>query len=138
MWLVLDLKSERPIYLQIRDQVVEAIASGRLAPGSALPPIRQLAIDFGINLHTVHKAYETLRDEGFVQLRRKVGATVLATPETPVAASDWPLRLRTLLAEPVARQIASDEIVAVCQRVLDEFASERSERSERIGRLKEG
>lgn len=135
MWLVLELKSEKPIYLQIRDQVVEAIASGQLAPGSALPTIRQLAVDFRINLHTVRKAYDLLRDEGFVQLKRKVGATVLATPQTPASASDWSARLRTLLAEPVARQMGSDEIVAVCRRVLDEFASERSER---VGTLKEG
>ncbi|MGH2484447.1 MAG: GntR family transcriptional regulator [Ktedonobacterales bacterium] len=135
MWLVVELKSEKPIYLQIRDQVVEAIASGQLAPGSALPTIRQLALDFGINLHTVHKAYDLLRDEGFVELKRKVGATVLTTLRTPASASNWPLRLRTLLAEPVARQMGAEEIVAVCRRVLDEFASERSER---VGRLKEG
>ncbi|HEV2405145.1 MAG TPA: GntR family transcriptional regulator [Ktedonobacterales bacterium] len=135
MWLVLELKSEKPIYLQIRDQVVEAIASGELAPGATLPTIRQLALDFGINLHTVRKAYDLLRDEGFVQIKRKVGATVLATPRTPASMSDWPSRLRTLLAEPVARQMAPDEIVAMCRRVLDEFASQRSER---VGELKEG
>ncbi len=126
MWLILEVASEKPLYLQIRDQIVEAIASGRLRRGSALPAIRQLAADFGVNLHTVHKAYELLRDEGFIQLNRKVGATVLVSPDTPAREEEWRSRLRTLLAEPVARELDAEAIVATCRRVLDEFAAERS------------
>ena len=52
-----------PIYQQIRDQIVEAIASGRLPAGSTLPPMRQLAVDLGVNFHTVNKGYDLLRQE---------------------------------------------------------------------------
>ena len=56
MILSIDQRSEAPLYLQIRDQVIEAIARGELAPGDALPSVRSLASDLGINLHTVNKA----------------------------------------------------------------------------------
>lgn len=126
MWLILEVASEKPLYLQIRDQIVEAIAAGRLRRGVALPTIRQLASDFGVNLHTVHKAYELLRDEGFIQLNRKIGATVAVSPGTLSRQDEWRARLRTLLAEPVARELDTETIISTCRQVLDEFAVERS------------
>lgn len=130
MWLILEVASEKPLYLQIRDQIVEAIAAGRVRRGAALPTIRQLASDFGVNLHTVHKAYELLRDEGFIQLNRKVGATVLVSPSIPTREDEWRARLRTLLAEPVARELDAEAIMAACRQVLDEFAAERTGRGD--------
>ena len=65
-----------PIYQQIRDRIVEAIADGRLPAGSALPSTRQLAVDLGVNFHTVNKAYDLLRQEGLLRLGRKSGAVV--------------------------------------------------------------
>ena len=49
----IDQKSEEPLYLQIRSQIIAAIARGELVPGTALPSVRSLASDLGINLHTV-------------------------------------------------------------------------------------
>src|SRR5437764_13690330 len=74
--ILIEPDSEKPIYQQIRDQIVEGIAKGELQEGSSLPSIRQLASDFGINLHTVNKAYELLEREGFLQLKRKTGAVI--------------------------------------------------------------
>ena len=76
MILSIDQRSEAPLYLQIRDQVIEAIARGELAPGDALPSVRSLASDLGINLHTVNKAYAVLRDEGYVLMRGRSGAYI--------------------------------------------------------------
>ena len=64
MVIRIDQKSEEPLYLQIRSQIIAAIATGELVPGTALPSVRALASDLGINLHTVNKAYAVLRDEG--------------------------------------------------------------------------
>ena len=47
-----------------------------LSPGDSLPSVRSLAVDLGINLHTVNKAYALLRDEGYIVMRRGAGATV--------------------------------------------------------------
>lgn len=75
----IDQKSEEPLYLQIRSQIIAAIARGELVPGTALPSVRSLASDLGINLHTVNKAYAVLRDEGYVRMRGRAGA-VIADP----------------------------------------------------------
>ena len=66
--ITVDKLSEEPLYEQIRRQVVAAIAAGDIRPGDALPSVRSLAQDLGINLHTVNRSYATLRDEGFVIL----------------------------------------------------------------------
>lgn len=76
MILSIDQRSDEPLYLQIRDQVIEAIARGELVPGQALPSVRSLASDLGLNLHTVNKAYSVLRDEGYVLMRGRSGAYI--------------------------------------------------------------
>ena len=53
-----------------------AIAAGELVEGDALPSVRALAVDLGINLHTVNKAYALLRDDGYLVVRGRAGAFV--------------------------------------------------------------
>ena len=60
----LDFQSGIPIYKQIRDQVVLAVADGQLLPGERLPTTRALAEDAGVNVMTVSKAYQLLKSEG--------------------------------------------------------------------------
>ena len=115
-----------PIYQQIRDQIVEAIAGGRLPAGSALPSTRQLAVDLGVNFHTVNKAYDLLRQEGLLRLGRKSGAVVRrdasSGPPDPGWAGDWTGRLRTLLAEAAAQGMPATDIVRACQDAVADFA----------------
>ena len=90
MILRIDQTSPDPVYLQIRDQIVGAIARGELLPADRLPSVRALASDLGVNLHTVNKAYAVLRDEGYLLMRGRSGATVadyrqVATPERKAA-----------------------------------------------------
>ncbi|OZM78411.1 GntR family transcriptional regulator [Pseudonocardia sp. MH-G8] len=125
MHLTLDLDSEVPIYLQLRDQVVEAIAGGELAEGSALPSTRQLAADLGINFHTVNKAYDLLRRQSVIRINRKSGAVVrrdaASGPPEPGFVEDWEQRLRTLLAEAVAHGVAPGAVRERCDGVLASF-----------------
>ena len=79
-----------PIYQQIRDRIVEAIADGRLPAGSALPSTRQLAVDLGVNFHTVNKAYDLLRQEGLLRLGRKSGAVVRRDAGSGPPDPGWP------------------------------------------------
>ncbi|MEG1254073.1 MAG: GntR family transcriptional regulator [Raoultibacter sp.] len=81
MIIRLEQSSKQPLYLQIREQVIAAIATGELAVGEALPSVRSLACDLSINLHTVNKAYAVLRDEGYLLMRGRSGAFV-ADPES--------------------------------------------------------
>lgn len=72
----IDQTLPEPVYLQVRDQIVAAIARGELSPADRLPSVRALASDLGINLHTVNKAYAVLRDEGYLLMRGRSGAVV--------------------------------------------------------------
>lgn len=121
MILTVDLASDVPIYQQLRDRVVEAIAGRELSEGSSLPATRTLAADFGINFHTVNKAYELLRAEGLIRLNRKTGAVVIASAADDAFRADWTARARTVLAEAVAVGIPADEVQAICRSVLDSF-----------------
>ncbi|UTT68740.1 GntR family transcriptional regulator [Arthrobacter sp. DNA4] len=121
MILNVDLAADVPLYQQIRDQIVEAIAHGALTEGSPLPPTRTLAADFGINFHTVNKAYDLLRQEGLIRLSRGTGAVVTAAATDQLLASDWTARARTLLAEAVARGMPADEVLQACRTLLDSF-----------------
>lgn len=78
MLIRVDPASERAIYAQIADSVRGEIAAGNLRPGDALPPARQVAVGLDVNQHTVLHAYQLLRDEGFIDLRRGRGAVVTA------------------------------------------------------------
>jgi DNA-binding transcriptional regulator YhcF (GntR family) len=122
MILNIDLASEVPIYLQIRDRIVEAIAEGVLVEGSSLPATRTLAADFGINFHTVNKAYDLLRQQGLIRLNRKTGAVVTATVADALFHEEWSSRARTLLAEAVAKGLSADEVLQACRSTLDSFA----------------
>ena len=133
MILTLDLFSEVPIYQQIRDRVVEAIADGELAEGSALPSTRHLGADLGINFHTVNKAYDLLRTQGVIQVNRKSGAVVRRDPTSgpPEAgfADEWQERLRTLLAEAVVHGLNRDEVADRCSTVMASFDAKTGGRS---------
>ena len=76
MLLSIEPDGSVPIYQQIRDRIVEAIATGEAPTGSGLPATRQLAVDLGINFHTVSKGYDLLRQEGLLRIGRKAGAVV--------------------------------------------------------------
>jgi DNA-binding transcriptional regulator YhcF (GntR family) len=127
MILNVDLASDVPIYQQLRDQIVEAIADGVLAEGSSLPATRTLAADFGINFHTVNKAYDLLRQEGLIQLNRKTGAVVTAPVADPPFNAEWTARARTLLAEAVARGLTAEDVLTSCRSILDSFGTTQPE-----------
>ena len=76
MILNFDFHSDVPIFMQIRNQIVIGIAEGKLKPGEQLPTIRALADESGINMMTVSKAYQILKQEGYIITDRRSGARV--------------------------------------------------------------
>lgn len=83
MWLSIDEKDNRPLYVQIISQIREQVSSGVLKPGDELPSIRELADNLGINLHTVRSAYLKLRDQGIIDLRLGRRARIARLQERP-------------------------------------------------------
>ena len=100
MLITVDFASGTPIYAQLRDQVVIGIAGGALRPGEALPSVRRLAADIGVHAHTVNKAYDMLRDEGYIVIDRRSGCRV--SPEIPGVDEVLEARLREQLLPIVA------------------------------------
>ena len=66
----IDPTSAVPLGDQVAASVRRAIADGQVVAGEKLPPAREVAESLGINLHTVLRGYQRLRDEGLVDLRR--------------------------------------------------------------------
>jgi GntR family transcriptional regulator len=88
MLIRIDPGDPRPLYEQIELQVRAAIGDGLLVPGEKLPPARELAEDIGVNVHTVLRAYGSLRDAGLIELRPRRGAVVsaMSPPRQQLAA----------------------------------------------------
>ncbi|GHI00810.1 GntR family transcriptional regulator [Neobacillus kokaensis] len=124
MFLTLDLESEEPIYTQLKHQIIAGIAKKEFSPGEALPSVRSLASDLGINLHTVNKAYQQLKQEGFILIHRQKG--VVINPDGVAKADDiyWTdltAKLRPLIAEAVCRDVSDEDFQKLCSQIYTEF-----------------
>lgn len=121
--VVVDRGSPEPVYAQIARQVRARVSAGDLEPGSALPSVRALASDLGVNLNTVARAYRRLEDDGFVEITGRAGARVAPPAPSPggAARDDLRERLRDVLARlrqaglgpKELERIASKEIAAL-------------------------
>ena len=73
---ILNPQSGTPIYRQLIDQVRRMVASGQLAAGTALPSVRELAVEHAVNPMTISKAYSLLETEGVLERQRGKPMTV--------------------------------------------------------------
>jgi DNA-binding transcriptional regulator YhcF (GntR family) len=119
MLLTIDLDSPQPIYVQIRNAVVEGIAGGKLKDGDTLPPVRALAAQLGVNLHTVNKAYRMLQLDGFVKILGSRGTVVTAaggrdSRDFMEAAAET---LKNIVSEAVSRKIPREQLIGLVNRL---------------------
>jgi GntR family transcriptional regulator len=116
MYIVIDETDRRPIYRQVVDEIKALIARGELREGTALPPVRQVAADLGVNLNTIATAYRELQSEGLINVRHGAGA-VVASRTTTTAQGNTPdeLRkpLRAALTQLVLAGLPRSEIMAI-------------------------
>ena len=76
LWIQILPGSDDPIYVQITEQISEAIAKGQLASGDKLPAVRKLASELVINPNTVARAYTLLEQAGLVTTKTGSGTFV--------------------------------------------------------------
>ena len=98
----LDLQSGVPVYRQIIDQVLVAIAAGALNAGDQLPTVRQLSVDLSINPNTVMRAYRELEIRGVLATQQGTG-TFIAPAEVKPDEAERQRRLSQLVGELAAR-----------------------------------
>ncbi|AJC55393.1 MULTISPECIES: GntR family transcriptional regulator [Streptomyces] len=112
-----DPGSSVPLGDQIAASVRGAIADGSVRAGERLPAARALAASLGVNVHTVLRGYQRLKEEGLIELRRGRGAVVTG------AASPARARLgettERLISEARDLGLTDDEIVRVVRLGLD-------------------
>lgn len=127
MIVKIDFESETPIYEQLRRQLIEGIAMGELKIGEELPSVRQLAEDIGINLHTVNKSYNILKDEGYLVIDRRKGAMVKDT--LPNMSQKYyeglESELKYIIADVFCRGMGKEDFLSLCEKIFDDYIKSR-------------
>ena len=76
------LSDDRPIWLQLSQQLARRILVGAYPPGSRLPSVRELAAEAGVNPNTMQRALAQLEQEGLAKADRTAGR--LVTQDTSI------------------------------------------------------
>lgn len=116
-----DANDPRPAYLQVADDLRTKIEDGRLAPGTKLPSLRDLAAEYDIAPMTAQNALRLLREQHLVATHRGRG-TFVGAQDVAEAAADDPIlaELETIhaeLAELRQRAVGHDELQAITARL---------------------
>ncbi|RWZ84180.1 GntR family transcriptional regulator [Glutamicibacter sp. HZAU] len=80
-FLRVDTESTVAPYQQVREQILTAVAEGKLAPGTKLPSVRALAGTLGLAVNTVAKVYKELELQGAVVTRGRHGTVIQAAED---------------------------------------------------------
>ena len=116
--LTINTGDPRPIYQQIADGIKELIAGKKLEEGTALPPVRQLAADLGVNLNTIATAYRELQKEGLITVKHGSGSVVASAQSTERTQDELLRPLRTALTEMVLAGLSSSKILSMVAQEL--------------------
>lgn len=104
MRFFIERTSGMPIYIQLKRQLLRAVATGSLKAGDKVPTVRQIAVDTKVDPNTVNRAFAELEREGVLQTQQGRGTFVRDRP--------------TLNATEARRQLSQ-----IAQRALDETRS---------------
>lgn len=111
MLVTVDHDSAVPLAEQVATCVRTGLATGRVTRGERLPTARDLAAALGVNMHTVLRAYQQLRDEGIVQMRQGRGAWIAQDADAGLS------RVRAMAADLVAEAarhgLTRDDVVGI-------------------------
>lgn len=129
MLLSIDMISEIPIYTQLCHQIIRGIALNEIKEGDELPSVRNLAKDIGVNLHTINKAYNILKQDGFLVVNRRKGV-VVNTPSAFTGDRQYKQVLKDsmtiLITEAIARGLEYEDLNDILKSVVAEMKGEIS------------
>ena len=124
MYIEIDFNSDEAIYVQLQNQIIMGIAADIIREGDTLPSVRQLADTVGINMHTVNKAYNILKQEWFIQLDRRMGAVIDIDIDKAEALLKMKRQLRVMLAKGCCKRVSRQDVHALVDEIFDEYRKE--------------
>jgi len=75
-WVRIDQHAAKPLFDQLRTQIIDGIRDGKLPPGTRLPTVRELAAQMSLAVNTVARAYRELESAGVLETRGRFGTFV--------------------------------------------------------------
>lgn len=121
MLIEVDFNSDEAIYIQLRNQVILGIATSTIREGDSLPSVRQLADTIGVNMHTVNKAYNVLKQEGFISLDKRRGEVICLDVDRMKALEEMKANLMLVLAKGRCKNITREEVHELVDEIFDEY-----------------
>ncbi|MBE5968482.1 MAG: GntR family transcriptional regulator [Lachnospiraceae bacterium] len=115
-----EINSDRPVYVQLIEQIQAGIISGYFKPGDKLPSVRDLAADAAVNPNTMQKALAELERTGLIYTNRTSGR--LITSDTKLIQDLKKQSARLQIIEFIDRMallgFQSDEILQLIEQVM--------------------
>ncbi|MCR4960042.1 MAG: GntR family transcriptional regulator [Lachnospiraceae bacterium] len=126
MIIEIDFNSDEAIYMQLCNQIIYGIATRAFSEGDALPSVRKLSEEIGINMHTVNKAYTVLKDEGFVKVDRRKGVVIAVDINHLEDLKEVKLELLRTLAKASCKGISREEVHGLIDEIYEEYGEYRA------------
>jgi GntR family transcriptional regulator len=126
MYITIDETDRRPLYRQIVDEIKALVAGGELPEGSALPPVRQVAADLGVNLNTVAFAYRELQKAGLIKVKHGAGAVVVAQVIPQSAEERFEAKLMPALTDLLLAGLTRAEVMIVVNNALNTLTKQKT------------
>lgn len=121
MIIEVDFNSDEAIYVQLCNQIIMGIATSVIHEGDSLPSVRQLADTVGVNMHTVNKAYNVLKQEGYISLDKRRGAVITLDVDKLEQLEQMKQQLRIVLARGCCKNISRQEVHNLVDEIFDDY-----------------
>ena len=120
MWYNIEPGSGIPIFIQLKEQIKDAIVGGVLKENEKMPSVRELSKELVVNPNTVSKAYRELESEGFLRKERGIGMFVTGSEEMGAAYKEtlFAERLKKIFFEAYYLGIGLDRVEEMFMEIL--------------------
>ena len=105
-----NFRDSRPIYIQIKENVIKQIMTGALRQDDRLPSVRELAVELAINPNTIQRAYRELESEGYIYVASGKGTFVAPYSEQRADVGKLTSSFRDMAAKLIYNGVSADEL----------------------------
>ena len=123
MKILISNASDKPLYQQIKEQIIDAILKGELAEGDPLPSIRSFANDIKVSVLTIRRVYDELEQEGFTTSQVGIGTFVSTGNVELLRDSKWHMvekQMQELIDTAKTLNITKEELNAMMDILYEE------------------